>query len=132
MERTTSWWSNLDLSELHGENEHEEWELDLLIARTLRKHVASGLKKTEDANVLRMDSIQQKQPDLVHLGHRMRPLRDGGGKPSKGRSLEEHRLPPSIKSIGSILSRFVDSEGLEESSKTTMQLRSRQGLKRAH
>ena len=53
------------------------------------------------------DTVRQPQPVQVTVGHKRRPLRDGGGKTSQGRLHPNHRPSQPLKRIGQALAAYA-------------------------
>ena len=95
-----------------------------LIASSLAvqfQHLKHQHPKSQPADTPR-DTIRQADPVQVTIGHRRRPIRDGGGKPSQGRSHPLNRPKQLLKPIGQALAAYAAmTQSVEAATTTTLQ-----------
>ena len=132
VEKLTTLWTNLPIVGFHGLTDDMPrkpyrgsssdlsrwaWGLNILICQALLKFLRSTGKEPQqvsEANTLRLEVPANPATDMVQLGHRSRPLRDGGGKPSMGRMPLEQRPEGKLHLLGRLLSDCVQEWRLKE------------------
>ncbi len=132
VEKLTTLWTNLPIVGFHGlaQDAPKEpyrgsssdlsrwaWGLNILICQALLKflqEVKQNLQEKVETSRLRLDVPANPATDMVQLGHRSRPLRDGGGKPSLGRMPLDQRPEGKLHCLGQLLSNLVTDWRLAE------------------
>ena len=98
------------------------WQLNILIAQGVSAHLKylrnydTTSTPTDRPHDCTTGDLPHQDEVIVQIGHKQRPLRDGGGKPSPGRFPPNKRAPPALQHLGAALSAYVITQNTEHES----------------
>ncbi|CAE8634678.1 unnamed protein product, partial [Polarella glacialis] len=89
------------------------WQLNVLIAQGVKAHL-KFLRNYDRTQILTdrphditTGGLPQQNEMIIQIGHKQRPLRDGGGKPSPGRLPPYKRPASKLQHLGAALAAYV-------------------------
>ncbi|CAE8611384.1 unnamed protein product, partial [Polarella glacialis] len=89
------------------------WQLNILIAQGVKAHL-KFLRNYDHTQILTdrphditTGCLPQQNEMIIQIGHKQRPLRDGGGKPSPGRLPPNKRPASKLQHLGAALAAYV-------------------------
>lgn len=87
-------------------------KMKVLIQNESTEYHGSGFKATDKPLISSVShALDPTSAALqIQLGHKTRPLRDGGGKPSPGRLQQPSRAPAQLQELGQTIFRLVEEQ----------------------